>query len=113
MGSLHRNLSNKQLSEEGKKMESIKDKISKLESEIYSLRHLERQNEEMSNVIDDIIFLKNECGSMWLCGKSGKFDEPKYTVQIKINSFGGCVAIPDLAMSLAIIKNEFLSKEEN
>jgi hypothetical protein len=92
-------------------MKDIDDRIKKAEEELFVLKKQKREAQATSTLVDDILFLKNRCGSMWLCGKSGKINEPNYTVEIKINSFGGCVAIPDLAMNLAVDKIEGLTKD--
>jgi len=59
---------------------------------------------EVTNAIEDILFLKRNAGRMIFTGQSGKIDDSTNLKEIYINGLAGCVAVPNLLLELAKTK---------
>ena len=95
----------------GEVMEKLQAEIKQLEIKLNNKKKELASIIEMEVVTKEIDDFRKYCGAMYLCGKSGKINEPDYIYEIKINSFGGCVAIPELAKELIIKKQQELTQQ--
>ena len=69
---------------------------------------------DLEKAISDLQHLKLHAGEMIFTGNSGRIGEREVMLKtVKINTLGGCVAVPDLLLELARNKLKELEKSAN
>jgi hypothetical protein len=81
------------------KLEAIKDEA---EKKARKIGRLLADRETLTRAIEDLKYLKHHAGEMIFTGNSGKIGELDVMLKtVKINTLGGCVAVPALLIELA------------
>jgi len=103
-------LADEALKEGGKmSIEKLMEIRNKAEAKIDEIDTLIQKRRRLKQLIIDVNSLRRNAGKMIFTGKSGKISEQKLLQQVSINDIGGCVAVPELILSLA---NERLKEYE-
>lgn len=94
--------------------ESLKKIASDAEIKLNKVNKLINDRLSVQQSIEDVRYMKAHAGEMFFTGNSGKIGERDvYLKKIKLNTIAGCVAIPDLILSLAEKKLRNIEIEEN
>jgi hypothetical protein len=91
------------------KLEEIKNAA---EIKAAKIKRLLLDSEALTKAIDDLKYLQRHAGEMIFTGNSGRIGEREVMLKtVKINTLGGCIAIPVLLIELAEKKLAKIDKE--
>lgn len=91
------------------KLEAIKDAA---EIKAAKIKRLLSDRDVLMQAIDDLKYLQLHAGEMIFTGNSGRIGEREVMLKtVKINTLGGCVAIPALLIELAEKKLAEIDKD--
>ena len=69
---------------------------------ISKIDRLLKDKSDLEQAIQDLKYLKRHSGEMIFTGNSGRINERDVMLRkVKVNTLGGCVAVPDLLIELA------------